>query len=1181
MVVPHVQNKDKRPSPLKNIEATHTINVTDFGAIPNDGKNDWLAVDKALKELNQQSLVLKEPITLCFPTGTYDITAPDKNSFLNIEGISNFEINGNGSEIIIGSPIHGFLKLDNCSNGIIRGFHVDYSTLPFTQGVIKNINKKDCTFCFIPDEGYPDPDMEHFLIAKQRWGSLFEQDGKNLKHAANNLIAVTDIKRISNKEFKIVTKKHNLDDLCEGDRFVIIARRNGNPTYSIRNSFQISLIDNINYAGPAGGFASGNSMINVINCSILRKPGRLISQNADCIHVVPSIYGPWIENCTFEGQQDDAINIKTELIYIDKQIDEKSFIVSGKVNKGDNLKLFDPIKGTLEGTYTVKDMEVKSNKAHIKLNKKVKVTTRCGHSKDKHMFFNDDISNHGFVIKNNIFRDSRRYGMLIQATNGKILDNHITSTSNAAIVLQNSASWPEGFVPHDIEIRNNHIEFCGFDRKYLSEDGEGTPVVMKVNKYEKNDKEDDSTWQGLENIIFEGNKIIVREGAAINIHGLKNSCICNNEFIKERRSEDKAINITNSSQYIIKNNEITYLTEEPETYPKYFSFRGENNIKANSDYNLWEAYNEGRSGIIRKFITEEVPIDDKTPGFASTYSKRNPDKLLMLHLNGEARQVNGFPDVNESYFPGHWVYGPGTIVTSDCSSSDTCLDVNDATILDLPGYWVRRSSPKRFFPQMVIIVRLDDNGERLWYESEFARIKSVDTSKNKVYLERGVYGSKTLDYKGAKTYIAPIPGGHWGTDVMFYYNMSSTCPRDKNGLQATDVYVKEISSWFKDGGKLNDFDGIAFDVNYFDVSSRGKDWDTDNDGIADGGWINGINVWREGDINFFSMLREELGDDILITADGQHWCNQQIPNILNGIESEGLVQHNDMWRGFSRAINTHSYWINNSKRPNALRYVVMKLMGKDSDNPLQMRRFGAATAMCLEAAITEPVGEGVEGKDFSFLSEEYRQEGSLGHARSEIIRHFRSTDKVWESDFAANGLTVNLDVKERNDGEVAYIEFDLNDVAIPAGDVIFTVEASMNENISISGKENDVPAILWLEPESLPTYDDSKQYDQYFKDIYGLFNKRDEMTFYFRKMKEGKQKIHLKIYGAKSVTIHNVCLYAAQDVIIRDFDNATIVVNPSLESADINLDQYFPNYGIGSVSIPPVDAVFINHKNKN
>ena len=108
--------------------------------------------------------------------------------------------------------------------------------------------------------------------------------------------------------------------------------------------------------------------------------------------------------------------------------------------------------------------------------------------------------------------------------------------------------------------------------------------------------------------------------------------------------------------------------------------------------------------------------------------------------------------------------------------------------------------------------------------------------------------------------------------------------------------------------------------------------------------LNFRNVWREGDWGFLRKLRQALGNNHLITCDGQHEENQQAVGVLDGIESEGLVQHNDGFRGFSRTVNTHLYWQQNSAREHDFRYVVLKLMDKNDEARGMFAKFLSAVA---------------------------------------------------------------------------------------------------------------------------------------------------------------------------------------------------------------------------------------------
>ena len=620
-------------------------------------------------------------------------------------------------------------------------------------------------------------------------------------------------------------------------------------------------------------------------------------------------------------------------------------------------------------------------------------------------------------------------------------------------------------------------------------------------------------------------------------------------------------------------------------YPRYFTFRGEMSRPTHTNYQVWwEAFGDA-SGLMRKLAFEEIPINPNTPEWANRYAKEHPEKLVMIHLNGEARQVSKFPDVLKRYFPGHWVYQPGSMAVGAISAKDKEIAVRNAKPFTLNGYIDRRTTPRSYLPQRVIIVRVNAQGQKLWYESEYATVKAVDYDRGTITLERGQYFTKPLSYAAGEAYIAPIAGGLWGEDVMWYYNLSTACPRDRNGKQAADVFADEICSWFSPKGVLRNVQGIAFDVNYFNVEERGDKWDTDNDGKADGGWsATGENLWREGDWKFLSGLRQRLGRDFILSADAQHPTNQQAVGVMDGMESEGLVQHDDMWRGFSRAVNTHLYWKAHNTSRYDYRYVVLKLNGPDEQNPEQMRRFGAAAACCLEAYVTNPM-------DRNFMPEQFRAPGALGGAQGELIRCARQGEdllalegEALRSRIDAPGCEVSV-----RDGKVYLkakagtgernLKFSIREVDLPAGDLTFFLEARAVDPLEGFTQEDRVPRIVWLRPRTLPDYGEGSHRNDYFTSIYGLMGVQspEMMSYYFRDVAAGPQPVDVEVSGCGEIELSRLELYHEPDVIARRFDRGVVVVNPSQHEVTVEVSALFPSLENlpDQTVVPAVDAAFI------
>ena len=71
-----------------------------------------------------------------------------------------------------------------------------------------------------------------------------------------------------------------------------------------------------------------------------------------------------------------------------------------------------------------------------------------------------------------------------------------------------------------------------------------------------------------------------------------------------------------------------------------------------TDYDTWEKKYVTSSGLLRKYICEELKIDTILYSWLNRFAETYPEKLLLLHFNGEARQVNDYPEKTRNTFPG-------------------------------------------------------------------------------------------------------------------------------------------------------------------------------------------------------------------------------------------------------------------------------------------------------------------------------------------------------------------------------------------------------------------------------------------------------------------------------------------------------------------------------------------------
>ncbi len=394
-------------------------------------------------------------------------------------------------------------------------------------------------------------------------------------------------------------------------------------------------------------------------------------------------------------------------------------------------------------------------------------------------------------------------------------------------------------------------------------------------------------------------------------------------------------------------------------WPRAFFFRASEGMAANPQvsYQDWDRTFARLCGIEGKVLDEEVPGRSKrNVEFFTRFKSQHPRQLVLLHYNGNSRDPR---DGIEEYFAGHWVYYTGCRLTRDlpAQAGEAELHVENSRLF--------RTKMGRYGDKNedLGLCLLDDQGRPDWRFSEQLQLLSVDAARNVLQVRRGCYGTKPRAFPAGKSYVAAhVTEGPWGkrSNLLWYYNFSTRCPRDPAGRTCTDVHVDELAREFGPGGRLQAFDGVEFDVlnhQRWPAGGRGeRGIDTDGDGRHDGGFHDGLNVYGIGVYEFCRLLRERLGDDVLLLADGHSPNSQRAFGQLNGIESEGWPTLRDWdFRDWSGGLNRHFYWDAFGRRP-VFSYFNHKYIqgqeGRYPDIPFSRHRLALAAAQFVNAAVT-------------------------------------------------------------------------------------------------------------------------------------------------------------------------------------------------------------------------------------
>lgn len=559
--------RTKRNLPLVDFSTSMNIKLSDFGAKPNDGKNDAPAITKALnfcKKLTSTGSAVK----LVFEKGTYDLFSNPKQErrshIINLQNANDIIIDGNGSELIIHDPLKGFFSVFKSKNIVLKNVFIDYDPLPFTQGEIVNVDLKSRVFDLKLDDGFPKLSHEMFQKASRVWGMLMDPTipGK-LKDGAPNLFASKEFEEISPGVFRIKLRAINLlKAMNVGDLYVHMARTNGRSVFKSGHSKNITYLNNTNYSSPAGTYnAFEMEEWNIIGAQVKLKPGRLHSANADCMHVNGGKFGPWIQNSLFEGYSDDAVNMKSTKRNILKQNSPTEIVVKFNIQKDEFINIYNPREGILIGQYKVLESKfLGENQMKITLDKPIDVELNTGETKKNDLIYVDSRSNESFVIRNNTFKNARRYGILLQNSHGIIERNVFQNLSQSAITLENGVDWGEGFIANNIVIQNNIFNNCGYDSAFLKEESAAT-IKMSVGKLKN--PESKKKWSGVARADWQGikNITIINNTFKYNKHALFVECSVNtvikgNRFIRNSKDPSK------ETELILKDNNTNLVFED-------------------------------------------------------------------------------------------------------------------------------------------------------------------------------------------------------------------------------------------------------------------------------------------------------------------------------------------------------------------------------------------------------------------------------------------------------------------------------------------------------------------------------------------------------------------------------------------------------------------------------------------
>eukprot|EP01084_Bolivina_argentea_P318020 551434_1 len=296
--------------------------------------------------------------------GEFHWTFNSSENSVKIHNIHNLSILGStiGESKIIIHGLHGAFSIGSCNNFTIKNIIFDMYRVPFTLGKVTNINNQtghikltvnESQYAFPTDPILNDTENYSFLMNIQ---SILGFDNiekhpinpdisnRNFNPDTSIISAVINTTDPTNSYIIFQTNNNNLQKIKHGMYLIIRHQVNGYNFIYTENCIDIYFQNVTVYSIPGVGFFSLNcTNIDLFKVNILRINNRALSVNAGATNFIMTKGNISVNECIFEGQGDDGMNIHNDFLRIVSKVSANSLYLEFKQNRTINnlLNVYD------------------------------------------------------------------------------------------------------------------------------------------------------------------------------------------------------------------------------------------------------------------------------------------------------------------------------------------------------------------------------------------------------------------------------------------------------------------------------------------------------------------------------------------------------------------------------------------------------------------------------------------------------------------------------------------------------------------------------------------------------------------------------------------------------------------------------------------------------------------------
>ena len=452
------------------------VDVTQWGAKPDDGKDDTKALRKAVE------YACDHPgTTLYLPPGKYLLK--DKEALKLEQEVMQGKMGANPEKVVY-TPYYPYVKglnfdgakhvtvkadravlmcegwmepvsLNRCEHVAIEGLSIDYVRKPFVSGEVVEIKPSCFEVQFSAGKRVTD---EMPLTRMTFW----EKD-KNRLYPEPIYFPKREL--LGNNRVRF---HHAIPDYLLGSDVTVLNSLHFRPAILIYASEDTRLSDVTIHAQPGMGVVGFDSKdILLERLSVVPSKGYYLSTNTDATHFACCTGTLHFVGCNFQGQGDDATNVHGYYQTILEHHANKARIqvnattythaqVADVPRVGDTLELVE--KKTLK---PIKSYIVREAKHHNP-ETSVEVTLSENLPENSSAYYLMNISKlPELIFENSVINSHLARGILVKTKKARIVNNVFRACSGTAIHIGAEANWHEGTHSRDVFVQNNVMIGCG------------------------------------------------------------------------------------------------------------------------------------------------------------------------------------------------------------------------------------------------------------------------------------------------------------------------------------------------------------------------------------------------------------------------------------------------------------------------------------------------------------------------------------------------------------------------------------------------------------------------------------------------------------------------------------------------------------------------------------------------